>query len=180
MLLLVIGIFFIGPLIVAWVLHAQGWTPGAQVNYGTLVSPAVPLPPFSVSRLDGHEAEPAAQAWLVVVVSRDAQCAETCVRALEGTRRVRDLLGRDRDRVQRVLVAAQPVAPAPLAMHADVVALDASGGEGQGLRDIFAKDPDGAVYIADPARNLIVRYEPGEEPKHLLDDLKRLLKYAGR
>jgi glutathione peroxidase-family protein len=35
------------------------------------------------------------------------------------------------------------------------------------------------VYLVDPLGNLMMRYEPDDEPKGMIKDLERLLKYSG-
>ena len=176
--LLVVAAVFLGPFVVATLLHYYGWRPGAQVNRGTLLAPPVPLPRFQASVLGVRAAAPAADTWTVLVVSR-AGCSSACQRALDDTRRVLDLLGHDRDRVQRVLVGTSGIDAAAIASHADMVGVDASAASNGETLAAFADAADGAVYVADPRRNLILRYAPGQDAKDLLDDLKRLLKYSG-
>jgi len=176
--LLVVAAVFLGPFVVATLLHYYGWQPGAQVNRGTLLAPPVPLSPFQASVLGVRASAPAAGTWTVFVVSR-ARCSSACQRSLDDTRRVLDLLGHDRDRVQRVLVGTDGVDAAAIASHADMVGVDASAASNREMLAAFADAADGAVYVADPRRNLILRYAPGQDAKDLLDDLKRLLKYSG-
>ena len=176
--LLIVAAVFLGPFAVATLLYVSGWQPGAQVNRGTLLAPPVPLPPFQASVLGVRAPSAATGTWSVVVVSRDG-CSSACVRALDDTRRVLDLLGHDRDRVQRLLVGTSGVDAAAIASHADLIGLDASAASNGEILAAFAGAADGAVYVADPQRNLILRYAPGQDAKDLLDDLKRLLKYSG-
>jgi hypothetical protein len=178
-LLLVVGVFFFGPLIAAWLLHASGWRPGGLVNHGVLLTPPMPLPPLDAPRLDDGARALREGLWTVVILAR-GDCAEACRKALDDTRRVRDLLGADRDRVQRVLIAEQRSAAAAIEAQSDLIALDVSGPQGAGLLDALDGAADGAVYVADPQRNLLLRYAPGQDAKGLFDDLERLLKYAGR
>jgi cytochrome oxidase Cu insertion factor (SCO1/SenC/PrrC family) len=176
--LLAVAAVFLGPFVVATLLYHYGWQPGAQVNRGTLLAPPIPLPPFEASVLGIRAAAPAAGTWIVLVVSR-AGCSSACRRSLDDTRRVLDLLGHDRDRVQRVLVGTGGVEAATMASHADIVGVDSSVASNGEILAALADAADGAVYVADPRRNLILRYAPGQDAKDLLDDLKRLLKYSG-
>jgi hypothetical protein len=176
-LLVVAGLFFV-PFIAAMLLHFSGWRPTGQVNRGALVSPPTLLPPLQATEL-GTRAQPAgSNTWTVLIVSHDG-CSDACRRALDDTRRVIDLLGRDRDRVRRVLLATERLDASPLAEHSDLVAVDASAPENSAIRDALAQAADGAVYVADPRHYLMLRYDPGQNAKDLLDDLQRLLKYSG-
>ena len=176
--LLIVAAVFLVPFLVAIMLHSVGWRPGEQVNRGTLLAPPVLLPPLEATRLGVRAQPPASNAWTVIIVSTDG-CASACQRALEDTRRVLDLLGRDRDRVRRVLLATERLDASPLDAHADVVAVDASAPGDSAVRAAFPEAADGAVYVADPRHYLMLRYDPGQDAKNLFDDLKRLLKYSG-
>ena len=176
-LLIVAAVFFV-PFLAALLLHSMGWGPGEQVNRGTLLDPPVLLPPLQSTRLGVRAQPPSSNAWTVLIVSRDG-CTSACLRALDDTRRVLDLLGRDRDRVRRVLLATERLDASPVDDHADLVAVDASAPDASALRDTLAGAADGAVYVADPRHYLMLRYDPGQNAKDLFDDLKRLLKYSG-
>jgi hypothetical protein len=176
--LLVVAAVFLVPFLAAILLHSMGWRPGEQVNRGELIAPPVLLPPLQATRLGVRAQPPASNAWTVLIVSHDG-CTNACLQALEDTRRVLDLLGRDRDRVRRVLLATERLDAGPLDDHTDLVAVDASAPDASALRDTLAGAADGAVYVADPRRYLMLRYEPGQNAKDLFDDLKRLLKYTG-
>jgi hypothetical protein len=176
--LFTVAAVFLGPFVVATVLYSSGWRPGGQINRGTLLTPPVPLPPFQASTLGVRAPEPSAGTWTVLVVSREG-CSSACTQSLDDTRRALGLLGRDRDRVQRVLVGTNGVDAGAIAQHADLIGVDASAAANGAILAAFADAPDGAVYVADPRRNVMLRYEPGQDAKDLLDDLKRLLKYSG-
>jgi len=177
-MLLVFAAIFIGPFIAAAFLHSLGWLPGAYVNRGTLLTPPLPLPPFPATMLGVRAPEPGAGRWTVLIVSNDG-CASACRRALDDTRRVLDLLGHDRDRVQRVLVAMTRLDADAIASHPDLIGLDLIAAADPALRAPFADAAEGAVFVADPQRNVILRYEAGQDSRDLLEDLKRLLKYSG-
>jgi hypothetical protein len=176
--LLVVAALFLGPFLVALLLHTVGWQPGRQVNRGALLSPALPLPPFQAALLGTRAPAPAAGRWTVLIVSIDG-CEDACMRALDDTRRVLDLLGRDRDRVQRVLVATARLDSAPFAPHSDLIGLDASVVTDPALRAPFVDVAAGTIFVADPRRNIILRYAPAQDARDLLEDMKRLIKYSG-
>jgi hypothetical protein len=176
-LLVVAGLFFV-PLIAASLLHSVGWRPAGQVNRGALLTPPILLPPLQATALGLRAPPPASNAWLVLIVSQNG-CADACRRALDDTRRVIDLLGRDRDRVRRVLLATERLDASLVLEQSDLVAVDASTPEHSDIRDALAQAADGVVFVADPRHYLMLRYEPGQDAKDLLDDLKRLLKYSG-
>lgn len=52
------------------------------------------------------------------------------------------------------------------------------------LRDVFAEvtpeplEQAGRIYVVDPLGNLMMSYARTAEPKGLLEDLKKLLKYS--
>jgi cytochrome oxidase Cu insertion factor (SCO1/SenC/PrrC family) len=177
-LLLIIAAVFFGPFVAAALLHAFGWQPGGYVNRGELLSPPLPLPPFEATMLGVRAPAPQAGRWTVLIVSEDG-CAAACGRALDDTRRVLDLLGHDRDRVQRVLVATASLDADAIANQPDLIGLDTSTTTNPAVRAPFADAVAGTVLVVDPQRNVILRYRPGQDPKDLLEDLKRLLKYAG-
>jgi hypothetical protein len=177
-LMLGMAAIFLVPLLAAITLHALGWQPGGQVNRGKLLDPPVALAPLPATKLGLRAPPPRADAWTLVVVSDDG-CAQACERALDDTRKVVDLLGRDRDRVRRVLLATSRLDLDAMVRQADLIGVDAAVAPNPSLREPFAGVPEGVVFLADPRHFLILRYEPGQDPRDLLEDLKRLLKYAG-
>jgi len=141
--------------------HRQVEMPGGYVNRGELLSPPLPLPPFEATMLGVRAPAPQAGRWTVLIVSDDG-CSDACVRALDDTRRVLDLLGHDRDRMQRVLVALTRLDADVIANQPDLVGLDTSRTANPELRAPFAAATAGTVLVADPLRNVILRYRPGQ------------------
>jgi hypothetical protein len=47
--------------------------------------------------------------------------------------------------------------------------------------ELDAKQPldAGRIYLVDPLGHLMMSYEPGDEPRGMIKDLERLLKYSG-
>ena len=175
--LLIVAAIFLGPFVAAAVMYAFGWQPGGYVNRGKLLSPPLALPPFQATMLGTRAPPPQAGRWTVLIVSDDG-CPGVCRRALDDTRRVLDLLGHDRDRVQRVLVATTRLDSTAIAEQSDLIGLDATT-TNPALRAFFVDAASGTVFVVDPRHNIILRYDAGQDAKDLLEDLKRLLKYSG-
>jgi len=160
----------LGPFAVALALYYGPWglnwlpqLPGSR----ELLAPPVSLPP-------GWQLDPAeAPAWQLIY-ARITPCEQLCAQHLGRLLQVQRALGRDRERVQRVL---WHVGEAPPLDDSELRALRLDGGAGRGLAAVLGADGmrDGRVYVADPQGSVILGYPPDVEQKELLRDLKRLL-----
>jgi hypothetical protein len=57
--------------------------------------------------------------------------------------------------------------------------IDATGPEAQELLTAFPRtDQARSLFITDPLGNLVMRYDTQDEPKGLLEDLKKLLRLS--
>jgi hypothetical protein len=101
-------------------------------------------------------------------------CEQQCAQHLGRLLQVQLALGRDQDRIQRVVwhVGSLPqLDDRQLASHT----LDDAAGQGVVAVLGAERFRDGRVYVADPRGDLILSYPPDVEQKELLRDLKRLL-----
>ncbi len=164
-------VIFLGPVVVAAALYFGGvdLTPRGSVAHGELVSPIVEIPVVE-STFRGE--------WTLAVV--DQTCAESCLETLIKIRQVRLALGREMDRIARVLVlTGDDVLPDDVVQgQPGLVVFDQ---DSQVTRDLAAKfggDAANSLYLIDPLGNLMMRFERGIPPKDLKTDLKRLLKLS--
>lgn len=176
---------FVGPLLLAtlWYAEVERWRPQGQVNHGQLVSPARPVTTLALRRLDGT---PLGPAWLrgrwtlVQIGARD--CDLRCQASLFKSRQARLSLGRDQERVQRLLVLPSGEAPqrwAPLlAGHPRLTVATAGPGQLAELRALFGAGAPEALMLVDPLGNFMMRYDAEATTKGILKDLKRLLKVS--
>lgn len=158
---------------------------GPGTAYSVLVQPTRPLPATQAVGLDG-QARPLASLkgqWLLVVVG-DAACPEACERRLFLQRQLREMLGRERDRLDKVWLITddaplQPALQAALqatpAMHLlrlprATVAAWLQPAPGHAL--------DEHVYLVDPMGEWMLRAPVDPEPARLKRDLDRLLRAA--
>jgi cytochrome oxidase Cu insertion factor (SCO1/SenC/PrrC family) len=154
--------------------------PSGRVNYGELVDTR-PLPggglarpggaPFGIESLRGK--------WVLLHVDR-AECPSPCAAKLFNMRQVRLAQGKDMDRVERLWVLLDESMPGPeLARLTEGVVL-ARSLDGALVRALPApSEASDHVYLVDPLGNLVLRFPKDADPKRMIKDLQRLLKYSG-
>jgi hypothetical protein len=160
--------------------------PQGRTNYSMLIQPSRSLPSALMLRsLDGNAvAAPSLRGqWLLVVVA-DAACDAGCERRIYLQRQLREMLGRERDRVDRVWFVTGRAAPAP----ALVQAASATGGLNVLLADRaelarWLAPADGQaledhLYLVDPMGEWMLRAPVDPDPARLKRDLERLLRAA--
>lgn len=158
--------------------------PEGRTNYGTLIHPGRPIPAaMPLRELDGAPA-PAASLrgqWLIVVVG-GAGCDAACEQRLLMQRQLREMLGRERDRVDKVWLVTDGAAPRPellqaLAAGVPVRVLRAPQGD---LARWIEPEPGRALaehlYIVDPMGLWMMRMPPAPDPAKVKRDLERLLR----
>lgn len=157
--------------------------PDARSNYGTLIQPVRELPPaLALARLDGASVAAASLRgqWLLVVVA-DASCDAACEQRLYLQRQLREMLGKERDRVDKVWfvtgsAAVRPeLAEAMRASDVQVLRTDAAALSAW-LAPEAGRRLDEHLYIVDPMGNWMMRAPLTPEPARLKRDLDRLLR----
>lgn len=136
--------------------------PEGRRNFGDLINPQRPMPDLLVQGLDGKISrlgELKGQ-WLLVSVD-SGKCNEACVQQLYLQRQLRESLGKDKDRVDRVWLVSdtEPVSPellpglkeaAVLRVPRDEVAQWLAPAQGHGLNE--------HLYLVDPLGNWMLRF----------------------
>ena len=157
--------------------------PEGRTNYGELILPTRSLPALALRTLDGADV-PAATLrgqWLLVVVA-PSSCGEGCERNLFMQRQLREMLGRERDRLDKLwfvtddgplappLRAAVEAGPAMSALRVDREALSRwlAPAAGQALED--------HLYVVDPMGEWMMRMPAAADPGRVKRDLERLLR----
>jgi hypothetical protein len=135
--------------------------PTGQANFGELIHPARPMPVASLNNEQGQSIELAALKgqWLLVSVGESA-CAAECTQHLFIQRQLREMLNKDKDRVDRIWLVSddsainQDVGP----LLAETTVLRASAGVVQAwLGDLSAKDASQFLFVIDPQGNAMLR-----------------------
>lgn len=158
--------------------------PDARTNYGTLLQPGLPIPPaLQLRTLQGEPfaAEALKGQWLLIAVD-DGACDADCEKRLYMQRQLREMLGRESDRLDKVwlvtggtvprpeLIAAlaQGVPPTVLRVSDDDLKAWLQPEPGQSLRS--------HLYVVDPMGVWMMRMPADPEPSRVRRDLERLLR----
>lgn len=158
--------------------------PEGRTNYGDLVTPPREVPPgFVTTGLDGQPMGLASLKgqWVLMVVA-PAGCDAACEQRLLWQRQVREALGREKDRVEKVwmltddapvrepLRRAVEAAPGVRVMRAPPAELAAwlQPAPGQRIED--------HLYLIDPMGLWMMRWPVAVEPARVKRDLERLLR----
>lgn len=157
--------------------------PQGRVNHGTLITPPKPLPAdadMPLVDLEGRTVKAGALKgqWLLVAVSGGA-CDQQCERQLYLQRQLRETLGKDKDRLDRVwLIPDQaPVRSGLLDGLRNAWALRVDAGHLQRWLAPEAGQPMAAhLYLVDPRGDWMMRFPADADPSRVKKDLARLMK----
>lgn len=153
-------------------------------SYGELITPPRDLPDdLPMATLAGEPVAPASLRgqWLLVVVS-DAACGPACEKNLYLQRQLRETLGRDKDRIDKVWIVSDGGTPRP-----EVVAA-VTQGQGatalrvpqQALAAWLAPAPGHELadhfYVVDPMGRWMMRAPADPEPAKFKGDIVKLLR----
>lgn len=186
--LALLAALFLLPLLLAFcTYYGSSWRPLGSVAHGVLIQPPRPLPQVDLAPVPLGAPGPAAAAnalfrerWTLVYIG-DGACAAACRETLWTMRQTRLALNNDMTRVARVfLVSAGCCAREFLASeHQGLTVLDAQGAQAAPLLAQFpAADREHTLYIVDPLGNLMMSYDARQNPRGLLEDLKKLLRLS--
>lgn len=184
LLVLVISAFVV-PLVVAWLL-IDHWRPGGSVQHGELMNPTRPVAlQFTLLGQQGLAGSEAWRGrWVLVYVGSAAHCDARCRTSLYDMRQVRLALGRDLERVKTALLLdGTPGTELHqwLASEHPNTEIAIANSANQNL--LFMAFPQAGklgdwIYLLDPLGNLVIRYPVDIDPRGLLKDLQRLLKWS--
>jgi cytochrome oxidase Cu insertion factor (SCO1/SenC/PrrC family) len=189
-LIFVLGMFA-APLAIAWLVLSvfPEWAPTGRINHGELVTPVRPLPAFQLRTLTGESLDETflRGKWTIVYLAQGS-CDRLCVEGLYNIRQVRLAQGKNIDRLQRLLlwndVGVSAEQRLELQEHFPgqvIVPMSEQGSPA--LLETFVLDTRqpleaGRIYLVDPLGHLMMRYEPEDESRGMIEDLERLLKYS--
>lgn len=157
--------------------------PQSRSNYGSLIEPQRALPPsvaLPLADLQGQRVDTASLRgqWLLVVAAGGA-CDAVCEQLLYAQRQLRESLGRDKERVDRVWLVDDdaPVRPALLpAMQGATVLRAPREALSAWLQPEAGRPLEAHLYLVDPMGHWMMRFPAELQPVRARRDLERLLR----
>lgn len=136
--------------------------PEGRRNFGELIEPQRPLPEFTATTLDGRSVPLASLKgqWLLLSVGSGA-CGEACVQQLYLQRQLRESLGKDKDRLDRVWLVndEQAIAAALLPGLREASVLRVPRAElARWLAPVAGRQLEEHLYVVDPMGNWMMRF----------------------
>jgi hypothetical protein len=170
--------------VVASYLSFYVFRPEGRSNYGTLIVPSRAVPAdLPLADLDGRRVSAASLKgqWLLVVVGRGG-CDSDCEQRLFMQRQLREMAGRERDRIDKLWLVTDdaPVAPSLRAALAAAPAMQVLRVRGpvlaEWLTPAAGESLESHLYVVDPMGQWMMRAPPHADPSKLIRDIDRLLR----
>jgi len=168
--------------VVASYLAYYAFPPGGRTNYGELIEPQRPLPELALRGLDGEpfDLRSLRGTWVMLTVDR-GECPDTCRTKLWNMRQVRTATGKDRDRVERVLlfVDDEPTTTMVLREFEGTHFVRATARQLEPFLALPAGEHgnlEDCVWLIDPLGHLMLRWPKAADPSRMKKDLDRLLR----
>ncbi|MFT0865527.1 hypothetical protein [Pseudomonas sp. CAM1A] len=168
--LLLILFVVLGPMILATSMYKlKFWVPEGRSYHGVMIGNGEGRADIGIDAQD--------ERWQLLV-SAPGACAEECQQLVYLARQIQVGLGRDASRASHALAAAQPLAADYQALlgreypQLQRYPLDAQ----RYIQKVGDTAPQ--LWIVDPHGNLVLRYDAKVKGKHVLDDLRHLLKLS--
>ncbi|MEN9630811.1 MAG: hypothetical protein RJA10_4039 [Pseudomonadota bacterium] len=160
--------------------------PDGRSNYGHLIQPTRSIPDVALQALDGQAVRSTSLKgqWLLVVVG-PSTCDAACEKRLFAQRQLREMLGRERERLDKVWLLTDAGQPAPALLAAmrawpEVTLLRWPESElsrwlapeaGQALQE--------HLYLIDPMGEWMMRFPVTFDPAKVKRDIDRVMRASG-
>lgn len=183
----------VAPVVASYLVYYV-FPPSERTNYGNLIEPQRPVPMLAatvvhapagaaaqgkaVAGLQDHGLAAFKGQWILLAIDRGA-CALPCAEKLFFMRQTHASLGKERDRLDRVLLVtdATPLPAGILAAHPDMTVLRVDPHD---LAALFPVEADTAlsdhIYLIDPLHNLMMRFPRNPDPARTRKDLQQLMR----
>jgi hypothetical protein len=165
-MILLVALVCAAPFVSAWVAY-YFIKPQGGGSYGQLLETR-PLAPLALSASD---AEKWGGKWRLVMEVGD-ECAAECRDALLATRQARTMLGRERERLIRVVISAKALDSKLLADHPDLIVFPTPAVLPETWQALLKR----GVFLVDPLGNQVILWPKQPDIKKLNQDLARLLR----
>lgn len=176
--LIVLAAVCVLPLLASYVMYFL-WRPDSTVNYGQLLSPR-PLPAEKLATVDGGAFEfSSLKGRWVLVLADGGGCDAKCEELLYFIRQVRKAQGEHQERIERVWLLADDKRPKGELLSA-IEGMHVVKAAGSATLAAFVADAahPRAIHLVDPLGQVMMRYPDAPDPKKMIKDFQRLMKYS--
>ncbi|MBT3826860.1 MAG: hypothetical protein HOF49_03395 [Nitrosomonadales bacterium] len=181
LILLGVALIFIIPVLLSWylVFFTDFKKGGGGTQKGELISPAIRLEKLEVYDIKNDTIASINDKWtLVFFVEKD--CNRLCEDKLYQLRQIRLALGKDRDKVDRLLISKKIQSWIKFSdLFNGQKYIDPKSASYGKLVKKFQDYPEfdaRATYLIDPFGFLMMKYKPDANPMGIIKDIERLLK----
>jgi hypothetical protein len=165
-MILLVALVCAAPFVSAWIAYFLIKPDGGSGSYGQLLE-TKPVPALSFA---GNDIERTKGKWLLLQL--DSECEKNCGEALYATRQARTMLGKETDRLVRVLIGPNPKLSNEIrAAHPDLIVHSASAPTPEIATLLTNK-----TVLLDPQNNQVMAWDRSPDIKKLNRDLQRLMR----
>lgn len=168
-MIMLVALVCAAPFVSAWIAYYLIQPQGGK-SYGTLL-PTAPLPALPSGMIPEADRATWNGKWRVVFELPDA-CDDACKDTLYATRQARTMLGRERERAQRVVLVSKAPSSELRAQHPDALFILRSGS----LPAAWGAPLQQGILLVDPLDNQVLVWPRQPDIKKLNQDLARLLR----
>ena len=178
--LLAILLVCAAPVIASYLMYYV-FPPTGRTNFGDLIQPQRPVPELTLSQPDGkpYAFKALLGQWVMLHIDSGA-CDAACTSKLYALRQQRTMTGKERERIDRVWLISDSVAPDAQMLEREYAGTIVLRADAAQLQALFPVEPGRSLrdylYIIDPIGNLMMRFPADGDPARIRKDLGRLLK----
>lgn len=174
LLLIAVGTF---PIIASYGLYLW-WRPASHMNHGELLETRSAGLQEMKTDAGRNLGETVAKKWVLLTV-QSATCDARCQNKLYLMRQIRTAQNENMLRIERVWIVPGMEQPDSRLLAA-LPGLHLVHVEQNKLQSLpLGTDTGAFIFLIDPLGNLVLRYDDRSEPKGMLADIRRLLRYSG-
>ena len=153
-----------------------------SIENGDLIEPVISLGAIEARPLENNQPFIVAERWTLVFFVND-ECDTVCQKKLYQVRQIRLALGKNVDKIDRLLIAKNPIDWGEFAeRYSGQKVLDSTMNDFTRIYDSFSTIQgfnENSFYLIDPYGFIMMRYSDSVEPKGVIKDIERLIKNAG-
>lgn len=155
-------------------------------NYGTIISPAHPIPDVKLQKLDNSDFKISSLKgkWVLMSIG-SSECKQDCIENLYKIRQIKKAVGPNFDRITKlVFLKDKTNIESFKLLLKEYYGMDVIVPSGSNYNNFLMNflyegvELEDSIFIIDPAGNYMMAYPKGADAKKMLKDIERLLKVS--